>query len=123
MIRREASDGVVARRFHGKAVDNGGQLKRRSNRTVNPAQDHGSAGLADADGGRLQRHQPAARNVIDALEIHDQPAVACGQCLANRPRQLAGRFLGHAASERQDRDAAGTARCDLKGPAQTVQNL
>jgi hypothetical protein len=120
MIRREASNGIVPRRFHDKAIDNRGQLKRGSNRTVNPTQDHSAAHLSDAAGCRLQSHQPSARNVIDGLEIQDQAAVACGQCFTDRPRQLAGRFLGDAAMQRQDRDALGTAHGHTKRPAQNL---
>jgi len=120
MIRGEASNGVVTRRFNGKAINHCGQLKRGSNRAVNPAQDHGAARLADADGCGLQSDQTGTRNVIDPFEIDDQPAVTRRQGFTYRSGQLHGRLLRHPAAKRQDRDALGTTNGDTKRPAQNL---
>ena len=116
----QATNGIVTRGLDGKAIDDGGQLKRGSNRAVNSAQDHDAARLADADGCGRQRLQPRARNVIDPFEIDDEPAITGGQSLTNRSGQLHGRFLGHAAAKRQDRDALGTTHGDTKRPTQNL---
>lgn len=95
-------------------------MKRGSNRAVEPAQDHGAAGLADPDGYSIQRDQARTRNVIDPFEIDDQPAVPRGQGFTNRSGQLHGGLLRHAASKRQDRDALGTTDHDTKRPTQNL---
>jgi len=46
VARSETSNGIVTGCRDGKAIDDGRQLKRCSNRAVNPAQDHGAARLA-----------------------------------------------------------------------------
>jgi hypothetical protein len=120
MIRRQPANGVVTRRFDGKAIDHGGQLQRGSNRAVNPAQDHGAPRLVDADGNGFQSHQTGARNVVDPFEIDDQPAVTRRQGLTNRSGQLDGRLLRHPALKRQDRDVLETTYPDTKRPTQNL---
>jgi hypothetical protein len=120
VVRGEASNGVLSRRFDGKAIDHCRQLKRSSNRAVNPAQDHGAARLADANGYSLQSHQPGARNVIDPFEIDDQPAIAAGQGFTDGSGQLHGRLLRDPPAKRQDRDALGTTDRHTKRPTQNL---
>ena len=119
-IRRQTAKGIVSRRFSGKAIDHAGQLKRGSNRAVNPAQHHGAAHLANPDGDRFKSHQPDARNVIDPFEIDDQPAITRCQGFTNRSGQPHGGFLRHPAAKRQDRDALRTTHRDTKRPTQNL---
>jgi hypothetical protein len=120
LIRRETANGVVTRRFNGKAIDHCGQLKRGSNRAINPAQDQGAARLADADGCGLQSTQTGTRNVIDPLEIDDQPAVPRREGFTYRSGQLHRRLLRNPPAKRQDRDALGTTHRDTKRPTQNL---
>lgn len=95
-------------------------MKRGSNRAVDPAQDHGAAGLADPDGDSIQSDQPGTRNVIDPFEIDDQPAIPRGQGFTDRSGQLHGGLLRHPATKRQDRDALRATHHDTKRPTQNL---